>query len=50
MYKELNQHKKSDAVKWVVVFVLLIVLIQALHHLLQSVSAICQKILGKKNP
>lgn len=27
MYKELNQHKKSDAVKWVVVFILLIVLI-----------------------
>ena len=30
MYKELNQHKKSDAVKWVVVFILLIVLIAGL--------------------
>ena len=26
MYQELNQHKKSDAVKWIIAFTLIIVL------------------------
>lgn len=26
MYNDLNQHKKSDAIKWVVVFILIAVL------------------------
>lgn len=27
MYNDLNQHKKSDAVKWVIVFILIAVLL-----------------------